>query len=178
MFWNFLQNLKPTLLNIVDKASNNKLTLEELSDKVKSLAYTYYASVWSTCSKDERFLIYDLAEDGVVNNKNASGIIQLIYKGIFTQKRTLTIMNRSFRNFVLTYVTREEVAAMRRKRKPWTWAAERSYLIFFAGDYSACFTQRLSHGSWAFLGVLDSCYPCPVKIFASVDLHSKPMQKG
>ncbi len=151
------------MYNLVDIANKDQLTLEELSEKIKSLAYTYYASIWSTCSKDERFLIYDLAEDGLVNVKNAPSIIHLIYKGVFYQKRTLSIMNRSFRNFVLTYVNPEEVRAMRKDTLAHgTWSSVKGPILFILaiGLLFLLYTQRgLANEIMAFLGALIAAIP-------------------
>lgn len=174
----FLQNLRPTMYSLVDIANKDHLTLEELSEKVKSLAYTYYASIWSTCSKDERFLIYDLAEDGLVNVKNAPSIIHLIYKGVFYQKRTLSIMNRSFRNFVLTYVTPEEVRAMRKETLNYgTWSSVKGpiLLVLAIGLLFLLYTQKgLANEIMAFLGALIAAIPVFLRSLASVDQPSKP----
>jgi|GEM_PF-4758972 len=174
----FLRNLRPTMYSLVDIANKDHLTLEELSEKVKSLAYTYYASIWSTCSKDERFLIYDLAEDGLVNVKNAPSIIHLIYKGVFTQKRTLSIMNRSFRNFVLTYVNPEEVRAMRKDTLTHgTWSSVKGPILFILaiGLLFLLYTQRgLANEIMAFLGALIAAIPVFLRALGSFDSPSKP----
>lgn len=177
----FLQNLKPTMYSLVNSADKSKLTLEELSDKVKSLAYTYYASIWSSCSKEERFLIYDLAEDGVINNKNAYSIIQLIYKGVFRQQRTLSLMNRSFRNFVLTYVDPEELLAMRKQTMSHgTWHSVKGPILFvFAiAILFLLYTQRgLADEIMALLGALVAAIPVFLRSFASVDVPARPKGK-
>jgi len=173
----FLRNLRPTMYSLVDIANNDRLTLEELSEKVKSLAYTYYASIWSTCSKDERFLIYDLAEDGLVNVKNSPSIIHLIYKGVFTQKRTLSIMNRSFRNFVLTYVNPDEVRAMRKETLTHgTWSSVKGPILFILaiGLLFLLYTQRgLANEIMAFLGALIAAIPVFLRALGSFDAPSK-----
>lgn len=169
----FLQNLRPTMYDLVEKANKNQLTIEELSDKVKSLAYMYYASIWASCSKDERFLIYDLAEDGLVNVKNADSIIRLIYKGIFKQHRTLSIMNRSFRNFVLSHVTRDEVLAMRKETLSYgAWSSIKGPIlfVFVIALLFLLYTQRgLANEIMAFLGALLAAIPVFLRSLASVD---------
>ena len=94
--------LKITLYNLV--ALEKGITIEELVVKIRSLAYNYYVSVWNCCTLEEQHLIYDLAEDGVVNGKNVDSITRLVYKGIFVRENSLSLMNASFRDFVLSYV--------------------------------------------------------------------------
>ena len=98
----YLHNLKITLYNLV--ALEKGITIEELVVKIRSLAYNYYVSVWNCCTLEEQHLIYDLAEDGVVNGKNVDSITRLVYKGIFVRENSLSLMNASFRDFVLSYV--------------------------------------------------------------------------
>ena len=169
------------MYSLVDIANKNKLTIEELSDKVKSLAYTYYASIWSSCSKDERFLIYDLAEDGLVNIKNDEVIVQLIYKGIFIQRRTLSIMNRSFRNFVLSYVNPTEVLEMRKETlSHGTWSRVKGPIIFILciAILFLLYTQKgFSTQIMAFLSTIAAGIPLILKLLTLVETPSKPKDK-
>jgi hypothetical protein len=178
----FLQNLKPALYSLVDIANKNNLTIEELSDKVKSLSYTYYAAIWASCSKDERFLIYDLAEDGLVNVKNDESIIQLIYKGIFIQKRTLSIMNRSFRNFVLSYVNPTEVLEMRKETLSYgTWSRLKGPILFILiiAILFLLYTQKgFSDQIMAFLTSLAAGIPLILKLLALIESPAKSKEKG
>lgn len=75
---------------------------------VQSLSTNYYHSLWASCSDREKLLIYDLAEDGFVNEKNAQTIEGLLGTGILVVERgKLRLLNRSFKNFVLTVVERD-----------------------------------------------------------------------
>jgi len=178
----FLQNLKPALYSLVDIANKNNLAIEELSDKVKSLSYTYYASIWASCSKDERFLIYDLAEDGLVNVKNDESIIQLIYKGIFVQKRTLSIMNRSFRNFVLSYINPAEVLEMRKESSSYgTWSRLKGPILFILiiAILFLLYTQKgFSDQIMAFLTSIAAGIPLILKLLALIESPAKSKEKN
>ncbi len=75
---------------------------------IQNLSNNYYHSIWATCSDREKLLIYDLAEDGFVNEKNAQTIDGLLSKGILIiEDSKLRLINRSFRNFVLTVIERD-----------------------------------------------------------------------
>ncbi|HEX6226884.1 MAG TPA: DUF5336 domain-containing protein, partial [Chryseolinea sp.] len=177
----FLQNLKPAIYSLVDIANKNNLTIEELSDKVKSLSYTYYTSIWASCSKDERFLIYDLAEDGLVNVKNDESIIQLIYKGIFIQRRTLSIMNRSFRNFVISNVNPAEVLEMRKETLSYgTWSRLKGPILFILiiAVLFLLYTQKgFSDQVMAFLTSIAAGIPLIIKLLALIEAPSKAKDK-
>ncbi|SHH64989.1 hypothetical protein SAMN04488109_4826 [Chryseolinea serpens] len=107
----YLQNLKPILQRFVKQSKSVEVV--ELVDKIKSLAYNYYAYLWDSCSQEERYLIYDLAEDGLVNRKNVDSIKRLLSKGIFVGQGSLRLMNASFREFVLSYVNPEQALVLR-----------------------------------------------------------------
>jgi len=41
-----------------------------------------YENLWSLCTKEERYFLYDMARDGFVNYKRAHLVQQLLYKGL------------------------------------------------------------------------------------------------
>ncbi|MEL6591832.1 MAG: hypothetical protein AAFQ68_17190, partial [Bacteroidota bacterium] len=86
---------------------------EEIIVQIGIRANLYYHALWNACSEDEQLLIYDLAQDGLINSRNLQAIEALLRKGIFvTDEDTIHLMNRSFRNFVLTVVKPEEALKM------------------------------------------------------------------
>lgn len=176
----FMQNLKPTMYALIE-SSKDKLSIKELSDKIGSLANAYYISLWSTCSKDERFLIYDLAEDGLVNSKNADSITRLLYKGIFTRDNTLSLMNTSFRSFVLSYIIPEQQVAFRLEAaRVGSWSRIRGPMFTMLG-LTALFLLYTQKGFSAqvtgFFGALGTIIPILLRILESVG-QSKAASKG
>lgn len=80
---------------------------EDVILHIQSLAKSYYHTLWASCTDREKLLIYDLSEDGFVNEKNAQTIDSLLNKGILVvEDGKLRLFNRSFRNFVLTVIDR------------------------------------------------------------------------
>lgn len=75
---------------------------------VQETAYTYYYAIWNSLTKEERYIVYDIAQDGFVNTNNVNGIIDLLHKGILVYDHSLRLMNESFTNFVLTKVDSDE----------------------------------------------------------------------
>ena len=49
---------------------------------IQDIAQTYYFSLWSTCYKKQRFLLYDLAYDGIANFKDGATVLFLLKKGL------------------------------------------------------------------------------------------------
>ena len=89
----------------------NALSLDE-ADKIlyiQNKFKLYYFSIWNSLEKRERFVVYDLAQDGLVNSKNVNVVNNLLQRGILImQNNRVELFNLSFENFVLTIIDRQE----------------------------------------------------------------------
>lgn len=85
---------------------------EDLIIRTQNLAKNYYRSLWNHLAVEEQFVLYDLAQDGLVNPKNLDIVEDMIDKGIIVYSTRLRIMNRSFRNYIITVAGPEDVARM------------------------------------------------------------------
>ncbi len=97
---------------------------------VQETAYTYYFAVWNSLTKEERYIIYDIAHDQFINTNNIDGIIDLLHKGILIYDYSLRLMNESFTNFVLTKINSDE--ALERElesNKKGNWSTASAVLI-------------------------------------------------
>jgi hypothetical protein len=75
----------------------------------QSLFQVYYFSIWHSLEDREKYLLYDLAQDGLANYRNIDIINDLIYKGILTYKNLrLELFSSSFQNFILSNIDRTE----------------------------------------------------------------------
>jgi len=89
---------------------------------IQQMSYPYYFSIWNSLSKEERYLVYDIAKDRFVNTVNTNAILSLLVKGILIYDHSLRLMNESFSNFVLTKVNSDEALEMEMEsRKKGTW---------------------------------------------------------
>ncbi|WPP49049.1 cache domain-containing protein [Catalinimonas niigatensis] len=103
---------------------------EEVLLKIQSMAQPFYYSLWNTCSKEEKYLLYDLAMDGFVNTKNEKGLKKLMEKGLIYYQESLQIMNESFRNFILSTIKESESLAMEKElRQSGTWSLYSSIFL-------------------------------------------------
>jgi hypothetical protein len=87
-------------------ASLGITTEQERSDSfvLKSVAISHhsYFSIWQSLSKEEKFLLYDLAEDGLVNSYDQTTLDLLLERGLIVHRDgRLRIFTRGFRHFVL-----------------------------------------------------------------------------
>ena len=62
--------------------------------------------LWNSLTKEEKFILYDLAEDGLVNTCDTLNLTMLISKGLIQRDDdgALRIFNKSFRNFITTSI--------------------------------------------------------------------------
>jgi len=90
--------------------------IEDSILKIQSLADQSYRKLWNSLTKEEQVTLYDLAEDGLVNTANSHTINILLNKGLMLDKDGyLVIVNRSFRNFILTIVKHADLKSMEKK---------------------------------------------------------------
>jgi hypothetical protein len=93
--------------------------VEELLDR----ADTYYRKLWSNCAQQERLVLFQLAQDGWANPKNDCAIQQLQRRRIIRRTLGFHIMNESFRRFVRTAQTPDEVAKWEQDEEHSAWSA-------------------------------------------------------
>ncbi len=96
---------------------NNPLTEEEIILRIESLAHVYYNSIWASLSEEEQYILYDIAQDGLVNLKNREVLTMLLNKGLLIYENRFRMMNESFRNFVLSEVSADDALELERKVK-------------------------------------------------------------
>ena len=108
---------------------------EDYIRTVQETSYTYYYSIGNSLTKEERYIVYDIAHDQFVNTNNVDGIIDLLHKGLLVYDHSLRLMNESFTNFVLTKVSSDE--ALERelesaKKKDWSTASAVLLLVIIS----------------------------------------------
>jgi len=70
--------------------------------KIEEYAMVYYESIWEACSNSEKILLYDISDNMLLNDKNKKVIKIMLYKGLLKNNGYIDIMNKSFRNFIVT----------------------------------------------------------------------------
>lgn len=100
---------------------DNGLSRDVLVQELLDRADAYYRVLWSTCTENERVVLYQLAADGWANFKNEAAINQLKRRKLVNLSYGLRIMNESFRQFVLHSQYRVEVEAWEREEEQSVW---------------------------------------------------------
>lgn len=166
----YLKELRPEIEKLIDINDQNGIPsdYDQIVKKIQSLCSVYYHLLWSTCTENEKYIIYDLAEDGLVNTKNFETIEILLNKGLIIFTNSLRLMNDSFRNFVLTKIGPTEAMLMEKKaNKSGTWTMFRNPLIIVLLAIAGflLFTQQDSvHTALSFLTPMLALIPAIIKI--------------
>ncbi len=145
----FLQNLKKNYLEGLNP--NTKIMSVEMAEeiyiRIQSLSFNYYLSLWNTLTQEEQYVLYDLAEDGLVNHKNFESLSRLHLKGVVVNDDRLRVMNKSFRNFILTEVKKGNPVyddAARSRDSAWQKFRTPFYMIFITVMFFLFYTQQES----------------------------------
>jgi len=122
----FLHRLQPISRQYLDKqvkdSSANERVKDEITDslifKVQLTSQYFYADIWQSLTWEEKFLLYDLAEDGLVNSYDDFNLTMLICKKLIKRRDgTLTLFNKGFRNFILTSIEKREMDHIKQQIK-------------------------------------------------------------
>ena len=120
----YLQNIQQEFMEQLADGQTSEINIIR---EIETRVHFFYQSLWASCSKEEKFIIYDVANDGIVNSKNREVFNCLTEKGLIVIRGdNPRIMNRSFRDFILTKVTPQEVVKITKKEKGGsTWSQAR-----------------------------------------------------
>ena len=100
------------------KAKKEKVNADELAFKLQITSHYFYMYIWQSLTKEEKFLLYDLAEDNLVNSFNDYDLNMLLAKGIIIRPDgTLRLFNKGFRNFILTAIGNSEAMKIKNNIK-------------------------------------------------------------
>ena len=91
--------------------NEHEVLLDKFIYKLRHRAKPHYQAVWESCQEDEKFFLFDLAEDGIANLSNRDLIGQLSRKGLVRIHPKLEIVNNSFANFILGAVDKTALLA-------------------------------------------------------------------
>jgi hypothetical protein len=86
----------------------------------------YYCALWATSSSEEKYALFDIARDGFANAKRVTVLRRLVARGLVTPKPHLTLLNESFRKFVLELEPSKEIA---QPKETSPWALVRGTLV-------------------------------------------------
>ena len=162
-YGNYLPQLRPHLHIDASKGGSsidNHQECENIVLRVEELADLYYHSLWNSFTNDEKYVLFDLAKDRFVNLRNTKVIRILMQKGVIKADDSLQIMNKSFNNFILSTVNRDEEILMEREQErkgSWnTVYLVLVILIFGLLSFVALAQQKLFQNFTLLIGAISS----------------------
>jgi hypothetical protein len=78
---------------------------DTIASEILERADPYYHLIWKECSKEQKFVLSQLAQDGIPNPTNGRAIGQLMRRGLIVKAPQFRIMNESFRRFLASAAT-------------------------------------------------------------------------
>ena len=148
----YLKGIEPSIYQYYKKLNDNQeiITEEKMILKIRELAQPYYNKLLNSCSRKEKYVLYDMAQDMLVNANNLEAIDSLLKKGLLVYDGAFKLMNESFRDFILTAVNREELELYVNTLSP-KWRSYKTPLLLIALGVAVFFAFQED-----FLGKMDA----------------------
>jgi hypothetical protein len=171
----------PALVRIADdvlRTFHQSTTADEALAAFGAAASPYYEALWNACTSDERLLLHQIAEEGVVNPQNHAVVRDLMKVGLIVRNRAVEIMNTTFCEFVLNAPSANEVSTWERRGVAIPWAsveiAMMTVVVILAGLLVVT-QEQLLH---AWIGFLPTLLPAAQKLWKTVTALRPPAKAG
>ncbi|MDQ6902328.1 MAG: cache domain-containing protein [Bacteroidota bacterium] len=129
----FLIKTQPYAIDIANQLTKNgkEVNGDELALKLQGMAHYFYMYIWESLTQEEKFLLYDLAEDNLVNSYDDYDLNMLLAKGVIMRPDgSLKLFNKGFRNFILTAIGNTELTKIKNNMKDnGNWSKLRNPLL-------------------------------------------------
>jgi len=178
---NFLNQLRKPVTEATKKMIAEKEIApvpDELAFKLQMTSHYFYMYIWQSLTQEEKFLLYDLAEDNLVNSFDDYNLSMLIAKGIITwDQGTLRLFNKGFRNFILTAIGNSEAMKIKEQiRDNGSWGRLRAPLIivilaifaFLLASQEETYTKLITY-----VAALAAGIPAFTRIFSLFDRNTQ-----
>ena len=157
-----------TLIGELESVASGR---DQVLDEIGERAEEYYTALWHPCSANEKLVLMQVAQTGLVNSKARKDVRRLLARGLLLRDPQLRLMNETFRRFVSSRAATSSLAsrldgdlagdAWNRVRMPFFAGVVVVLLFFFA-------TQReLFDSSLAVVGGLAATIPALLKMLSS-----------
>jgi hypothetical protein len=167
--------IAPDLLSIGENLVHrlplgSTLSAEDALDEIGRGARPFYEGVWNACATDERVVLRQLAEEGLINPNNPAAIARLLNAGLIRRGQTFQIVNETFRRYVLGAASHDVVSAWEREGVcvPWGTIATTGVTVAFGLAGLLLLTQEQLVDAWiSYVPALAPAIPTVWKVLAS-----------
>ncbi|RZL19262.1 MAG: hypothetical protein EOO89_03875 [Pedobacter sp.] len=119
-YTHFLRKLQQPVITAVRSSAHHPsdIDFDALAFKVHAASHYFYMYIWQSLTREEKFILYDLAEEGLVNSFDEYNLSMLISKGAIIQDDgRLKLFNSGFQDFILTAIGASEAMKIRNEIK-------------------------------------------------------------
>lgn len=88
------------------------LDLTQLLVEVGERAESYFREIWATCTPNEKVVLGQIAQEGLVNEKTKRTVRLLMARGLVRRQPHFVLMTETFRRFVLSSLPQTEVRTL------------------------------------------------------------------
>jgi hypothetical protein len=82
-------------------AGEEKVPFAKLVREVRRRANAYYELLWTSCTRKEKLVLIQLAQEGFVTAQSWDVVAALVAKGLIVERPVPTIFNHTFRDFLV-----------------------------------------------------------------------------
>jgi hypothetical protein len=142
--------------------------------KLQVMSHYFYMYIWQSLTKEEKFLLYDLAEDNLVNSFDDYNLNLLLAKGVIVRMDgTLKLFNKGFRNFILTAIGNSEAMKIKNLIKDngnWSRLKNPLIMVIVAILVFLLISQEEAYSKLiTYVATLGAGIPAVVKLFSLFD---------
>lgn len=178
-YTHYLHDMKEKAMDTLPLLNDEGIGIatDTLIFKMQISSHYFYTYIWQSLTKEEKFLLYDLAEDGLVNPYDDYNLSMLIYKGLITRSQgTLMLFNKGFRNYILTAIGNSEVERIKAQVKDTgNWSSLKvplnlsiiGILIFLIVSQQEAYSQILTY-----ITALGAGIPAVLKVLSMLGSNS------
>jgi hypothetical protein len=176
----FLIKIQQYAIEIAEKKNLKETAIngDKFAFKLQITAHYFYMYMWQSLTKEEKFLLYDLAEDNLVNSFDDYNLNMLLAKGVIIRPDgTLKLFNKGFRNFILTAIGNSEAMKIKKNIKDnGNWNKLKNplliivtaILLFLLTSQQEAYSKLISYVAALLAGV-----PMILKLFSFFDKTSE-----
>jgi hypothetical protein len=146
-------------------AVNNEMILAEIGRAAES----FYSALWNSCSTDDRVVLRQLAEEGLVNPNNRAAA-RMLSAGLVRRDPAFRLMNETFRRFVIGAASPQVVSEWEHEgvRVPWGTIATTGVTVAFGLAGLLLLTQEQLVDAWiSYVPAFAPAIPTVWKVLAS-----------
>jgi hypothetical protein len=143
---------------------------EQLLEELAERAEPHYQKLWDGCSPEERLVLVQAAEEGLVNAKDRRAVRRLLALGLLRQRPEPALMNETFRRFVLGDARRNEVTALEAGDSAWDRLRWPLMVVLLGSLVFVAVTQQdFFDTTIGLLGGVAAAIPVIIRLLAYVD---------